>query len=314
MKAAYIEEFGNVESLQTGTMEVPDLGEGDVLVRVESAGVNPVDAAVVNGHLQEAFPHEFPLIPGWDLAGVIEDRGFSSRRFEIGDKVYGYARRPLVKWGTFAEYVVIPESYLARRPKGLTGDKAGAIPLAGLTAYQSLYKAGELQEGQTVLILGASGGVGSMAIQLAVARGARVMGVASSENHDYMRKLGADETIDYSKADVGDAAAEYAAGGVDLIFDCAGGETLQQSLSALKEGGRLVSILNRGDDLDPGIDHEYVFVEPNSIQLERLAEMAENGQLKVHISRRYSLNEAAEALSQIQSLHTTGKIVITPQA
>lgn len=310
MKAALYHEFGGPEKIETDTIELPELNEGEVLVRIEAAGVNPVDATVMRGHLKNAIPTEFPVIPGWDMAGVIEERGFGARRFNVGDKIYAYARRPMVHWGTFAEYIVIPENYLSLRPQNISAEEAGGIPLVGLTAYQSLYKAGNLQEDQTVLILGASGGVGSLAIQLAKAKGARATGVASEKNHDYMKELGADETIDYRDTDIGEEVKEIHPDGVDLIFDCVSGETLEQSLPALKAGGKLVSILNRGEGLNSDIDFTYVFVEPDSRQLEHLCELTESGKINVHISKTYPLKETAEALNQIETLHTRGKIVI----
>lgn len=310
MKAAIYEEFGGADKIKVTTVNVPEVKEGEVLVRIKAAGVNPVDAAVREGYLKDFLPYTFPVIPGWDMAGVIEERGFSARRFNVGDEVYAYARRPMVQHGTFAEYIVIPESYLSKKPQNISFEEAAGIPLVGLTAYQSLFDAGNLQEGQTVLILGASGGVGSLGIQIAKAKGATVIGVASEKNHAFMKELGADFTIDYKDQDVGAATKEVAPDGVDLIFDCASGDTLQQSLPALKSTGKLVSILNQGNDLDPAINFEYVFVEPNSTQLDRLTELVESDQLKVHVSGTYSLDETAEALDQIQTLHTKGKIAI----
>lgn len=312
MKAATYEEFGGPEKIKITTLEVPDLKEGEVLVRIKAAGVNPVDNAVREGYLKDFLPYEFPVIPGWDMAGVIEDRGFSARRFSVGDEVYAYARRPVVHYGTFAEYIVLPETYLAKKPQNISWEEAAGIPLVGLTAYQSLFDAGQLQQGQTVLILGASGGVGSLSIQQAKAKGAKVIGVASEKNHSYMNELGADHTIDYKGTNIGEAVKELVPDGVDLIFDCASGETLEQSLPALKPNGTLVSILNHGENIDKKINFHYVFVEPNASQLDELRELAESGEMKVHVSNTYSLEEAAEALNQIQSGHTTGKIVIVP--
>lgn len=312
MKAAVYDEFGGPEKVQVRTMEIPEVKEGEVLVRIKAAGVNPVDYAVREGYLKDFLPYAFPIIPGWDMAGVVEERGFSARRFSVGDEVYAYARRPVVQYGTFAEYIVLPESYLAERPRSVSWEEAAGIPLAGLTAYQSLYDAGKLQEGQTILILGASGGVGSLGIQLAKVLGARVIGVASKKNHSFMRELGADETIDYHNTNIGEAVKGVAPEGVDLIFDCASGETLEQSLLVLKPTGKLVSILNQGQDLSPDINFEYVFVEPNASQLDHMRELTDAGRLQVHVSGTYSLDEAADALKQIQTAHTTGKIVIVP--
>ncbi|ALJ00005.1 zinc-binding oxidoreductase [Rufibacter tibetensis] len=312
MNAAFYHEFGGPEKIKIGELEIPELQEGEVLVRVKAAGVNPVDNAVLAGWLSGKLPVQFPVIPGWDVAGVVEDRGFSARRFNVGDEVYAYARRPLVQQGTFAEYLVIPESYLASKPKNLSFEEAAGIPLVGLTAYQSMFDAGQLQAGQTVLILGASGGIGNLGIQLAKWKGATVIGVASQKNHAFMQELGADHTIDYNGTHVGEAVKELFPDGVDLIFDAASGDTLQQSLIALKPDGRLVSILNTGEDLDKSINFQYVFVEPNSTELEHLREIAEAGKLKVHVSKTYSLNQTGEALAQIASHHTRGKIVVVP--
>jgi NADPH:quinone reductase-like Zn-dependent oxidoreductase len=312
MRAAVYDEFGGPEKVQVRNIDIPDVKEGEVLVRIKAAGVNPVDYVVREGYLKDFLPYSFPIIPGWDVAGIVEERGFSARRFSVGQEVYAYARRPVVQYGTFAEYIVLPESYLAERPKSISWEETAGIPLVGLTAYQSLLDAGNLQEGQTVLILGASGGVGSLGIQLAKVKGARVIAVASQKNHAFMRELGADETIDYQDTNIGEAVKAIAPGGVDLIFDCASGETLEQSLAVLKPSGKLVSILNQGKDLNPDINFEYVFVEPNAAQLEHLRELVDAGRLKVHVSGTYSLDKAVEALNQIQTAHTTGKIVIVP--
>lgn len=312
MKAALYHEFGDVDKINIDTLELPEIQEGEVLVRIEAAGVNPVDNSVLKGYLKSSIPPEFPVIPGWDMAGVIEERGFGARRFSTGDKVYGYIRRPILKWGTFAEYAVLPESYLALSPPSIPPEEAGAIPLTGLTAYQSLYVAGNLEKEQTILILGASGGVGSFAIQLAAARGAQVIGVASQKNHAYMEDLGADETIDYQDGDIEEIVMDNHEEGVDLIFDCAGGDTLQQSVPVLMGDGKIVSILSQGENIDSNIDFEYVFVEPNSSHLVQLRKLVESGQIDVPVSKTYALEETREALKQIGTLHTTGKIVITP--
>ena len=312
MRAAKYDEFNGPKGVEVGKLDVPELKEGEILVRIQAAGVNPVDAVITKGYYKDMMPHLFPIIPGWDFAGIIEDRGHAARRFEVGDEVFAYARRPEIKWGTFAEYIVIPESYVAKRPENVSVEAASAIPLAGLTAYQSLYQYGKLSEGQKLLILGASGGVGSFGIQLAKAKGAEVIGVASSKNHNYMKSLGADHTIDYKDRDVGEAVKEIYSEGVDLIFDCTSGETLQQSLKCLKDSGKLVSILNQGDELDPEIDFQFVFVEPNALQLDHLRQLVKDEKVRVQVSSVFRLEEVVEALEQIQTLHTTGKIVIRP--
>ena len=312
MKAAYFEKFGELDQIKIGELERPEPKEGEVLIRVKSAGVNPVDAFVVRGMLKDAIPTEFPAIPGWDLAGVVEDNGHSASRFNEGDEVYAYARRPTIQHGTFAEYVSLPESYIAHRPQKVSMDAAGGIPLVGLTAYQALFDAGKLEEGQTVLILGASGGVGTLAIQLAKNAGAKVIGVASEKNHPYMEELGADATIDYSKEHVGEAVKEIEPDGVDLIFHCSRGDSLEQSMSTLKKGGHLISITNSKPDVREDVKFQYVFVEPNAVQLEKLRKLTDDGKIKLPVTKSYPLDDAATALQEIESLHTKGKLVVTP--
>ncbi|SMO84903.1 NADPH:quinone reductase [Fodinibius sediminis] len=311
MRAAYFEEFGELDQIKTGTLERPEPGEGEVLVRVKAAGVNPVDAAVARGMLKDAIPARFPVIPGWDVAGVVEEQGHAARRFEEGDEVYAYARRPTIQHGTFAEYIALPEAYLARRPQNVTMEEAGGIPLVALTAYQALFEAGDLQEGQVLLVLGASGGVGSMAIQLAKSIGATVIGVASKRNQNYMQELGADITVDYKAGDVGDAVRSVMPAGVDFIFHCSRGDSLTQSMDTLKSGGQLVSITNRQPGAPEDVSFQYVFVEPNTVQLQHIQQLADEGKIKVPISRTFSLEEAGQALQEIESLHSRGKTVIT---
>ncbi|MBO6585102.1 MAG: NADP-dependent oxidoreductase [Gracilimonas sp.] len=314
MNAAFIEEYGELTNVTTGELPKPEAGEGEVLVRVKSAGVNPVDAAVVRGMLKDAIPGEFPLVPGWDVAGVVEETGHSVSRFSTGDEVYAYARRPKIQHGTYAEYISLPESYLAERPTNISMEASGGIPLVGLTAYQSIFDFGELKEGQTLLILGASGGVGTLAIQLAKSVGAKVIGVASESNHEYMKELGADITIDYNDNHVGEAVKEAQPDGVDLIFHCSRGDSFSQVMETgvLKEGGKVASITNSNPEISDDIEFKYVFVEPNAEQLEHITVLADSGKITVPVTDTFSLEEAGEALQKIESLHTRGKLVITP--
>lgn len=312
MKASYFDEYGDLNQVKTGTLETPEPGEGEVLVRVQAAGVNPVDAAVARGMLDEMIPAQFPAVPGWDVAGEVEERGHAARRFDIGDEVYAYARRPTIQHGTFAEYVALPECYLAHRPQEITVEEAGGIPLVGLTAYQALFQYGDLQEDHTLLILGASGGVGTLAIQLAKSAGATVIGVASDENEDYMKDLGADHTIDYKAGDVGEAVRSIVPEGVDFIFHCSRGNSLDQSIDTLKSGGQLISITNSQPDVPDDISFQYVFVEPNASQLKHIQELADEGEITVPVSKTFDLEEVGTALQEIESLHTRGKTIITP--
>jgi len=314
MKAALFTTFGELDNIEIGDMDRPEPGDGEVLVKVKAAGVNPVDAAVARGMLKDAIPAEFPVIPGWDVAGVVEENGFAARRFKEGDEVYAYARRPTIQKGTFAEYIALPESYLARRPKKVSMEEAGGIPLVGLTAYQALFDAGNLKEGQTLLILGASGGVGTLAIQLAKSVGATVIGVASEKNHAYMKELGADETIDYSDGYVGEQVKEVAPNGVDLIFHCSRGDSLSECMETgvLTGSGSIVSITKSKPEDSWDVSYQYVFVEPNSSQLSHIAELADEGKLKIPSTKIYSLDETEKALKDVETLHNRGKLIITP--
>lgn len=315
MKAAFYEGFGDLtdEQIKTGDLQKPEAGEGEVLIRIKAAGVNPVDAYVAQGMLKDAIPCHFPLIPGWDLAGVVEETGHAACRFKKGDEVYAYGRRPEIQHGTFAEYISLSEAYVAKKPQKLSMEEAGGLPLVGLTAYQSLFDAGKLESGQTVMIIGASGGVGSVAIQLAKNAGARVIAIASEANHSYMKELGADITLDYSRDDLTDAVKDAADNGkLDLIFDCSRGDVLSKTHQLIKQGGHLVSITNSKPEHRDDVNFQYVFVEPNAPQLEKLAQLADEGKLKINVTKTYPLVKSAQALRDIITLHTKGKIVVTP--
>jgi NADPH:quinone reductase-like Zn-dependent oxidoreductase len=313
-QAAYYTEFGGIDKIKVGPIDLPEVGEGEVLVRMKAAGINPVDYVVREGHFQQVVPSAFPAVPGWDVAGVIEKRGHGASRFAEGAEVYGYVRRPVAQHGTFAERLVLPESYLAARPQKLSWEEAGGLPLAGLTAYQSVITAGKLQAGETILILGASGGVGGTAIQLAKNVGATVIAVASAQNADHMKDLGADHTIDYKAGPVAEAVQKVAPGGVDLLFDAVSGDTLTQSLGALKPDGRLISVLNDGKalKLPAGVHFEHVMAQPSVPDLDHLRELADSGKLQVPVAATFPLAEIKKAFEQIETKHTTGKVVIVP--
>jgi len=313
-QAAYYTEFGGIDEIKVGPLDLPEVGEGEVLVRVKAAGINPVDYIVREGHFQQVVPNAFPAVPGWDVAGIIEKRGHGASRFAEGAEVYGYVRRPVVQHGTFAERFVVPECYLAARPQKLSWEAAGGLPLAGLTAYQSVITAGKLRAGETVLILGASGGVGGTAIQLAKNAGATVIAVASAQNADHMRELGADHTIDYKAGPVAEAVKKVAPDGVDLLFDAVSGDTLTQSLGALKPNGRLISVLNDGNALalPAGVHFAHVMAQPSVPDLDFLRELADSGKLEVPVAATFALADVKKAFEQIESKHTTGKVVIVP--
>lgn len=313
MQVVGIENFGGRERLKILEMPVPEPEEGEVLVRIRTAGVNPVDWKIREGYFKDRLPHRFPLIPGWDMAGEVVGNGHAARRFQPGDPVYGYCRRPVVQKGTYGQYMAIPESYLTRRPLCLSDEQAAGLPLAGLTAYQAVCDAAGLRQGQSILVIGASGGVGSMAVQLARIAGARIYAVASASNHAYLEHLGADVPIDYRGEDFARRLQSEEPEGADVVFDLIGGESLKRARRCVKPGGRLVSIVEDiGGEVAPDapFTFTFVFVEPNVRQLDRLGELARSGRLNVEVGRVHDLTDAAAAHKQMESGHTRGKIVL----
>ncbi len=314
MRAVGIEAFGGREQLKQLDLPVPEPGPGEVRLAVRAAGVNPVDWKIREGWLKDFFPYEFPIVPGWDAAGTIDAAGEEVSELRPGDEVYAYCRKPVIQWGAYAEYIVLPASHVAAKPRALSMVEAGAVPLAALTAMQSLYDAAELREGETVLIHAAAGGVGSFAVQLARMRGARVIGTASEENHEYLRSLGCDHPIDYTATDVAEAVRGLCPDGVDVVYDCVGGPALHQSPGMLNRGGRLVSIVDKqavDSARDRGVDAKFVFVEPSGEQLRELAGAIDEGTLKPSIAAELPLEDAARAHEMVESHHTRGKIVLT---
>lgn len=313
-QAAFYTEFGGSDKLQVGPLDLPEVGEGEVLVRVKAAGLNPIDYVVREGQFATVLPSEFPTVAGFDVAGVVEHLGPGVSRLAVGDEVYSMVYRPTIQHGTFAQHVIVPECYLTRRPQSLSWEAAGALPLAGVTAYQAVITAGQPQAGETVLMLGASGGVGCIAIQLAKHAGATVIAVASAKNADFMKSLGADFTVDYTAGPVAEAVRQIAPDGVDLLFDAGGGDTLQRSLAALKPTGRVVSLRTgaAGFDLPAGVKFTHLIAQASVPDLDHLRELADAGHLQVPIARAFPLTDIRQAFEQMESRHTTGKIVIIP--
>jgi NADPH:quinone reductase-like Zn-dependent oxidoreductase len=312
MKAIVIEQFGGRDVLRHTDVPTPEPGEAEVLVRVRAAGVNPVDCKIRQGALKDFYPYRFPVILGWDMAGEVVKQGFAARRLAPGDEVFGYCRRPILQHGTYAEYVALPESYLALRPKSISFEESAAIPLAALTAYQCLHTIAKLQAGESCLILGASGGVGSFAVQLARIADARVVAVASQRNHDYLKQLGATEAVDYAAGDLRQRLKATLPQGAEVVFDCVGPEAMPAAYDAVRRGGRVVSILVRESPLaaQKRAQHLYHFVEPNALQLDHLTSLVDAEQVRVQLSGVHPLAEAAKAHEAMESGHTRGKIVL----
>ncbi len=313
MRAIAINEFGGREKLELMDLPVPDPGEGEILVRANGAGVNPVDWKIREGWLKDAFPHEFPVILGWEVSGTVEKAGPGAERFEPGMEVYAYTRKPVIHDGSYAEYVTLDEANLAMKPGNASFEEAAAIPLACLTAWQSVFDAGKLQNNQSILVHAAAGGVGSFAVQLARNAGATVIGTASGRNHEYLKQLGTDYLIDYNTTRVDEAVAALFPEGVDLVLDCVGGSTLNESVKVVKKGGILASIVDAAaikNIADQGVNAVHVFVEPDAEQLEKIARMVDNGQLNVHLDAVFPLEKAKQAHEKIETGHTRGKIVL----
>lgn len=311
MKAIRAHAFGGNDVLVHEELPDPTPGEGEVLVRARAAGVNPVDWKIVRGYLAKGLPHVLPFVPGWDLAGEIVARGHAARRFQVGDRVYGYVRRPTVQHGTYAELQAVPECYLAAMPAKASFVEAGAIPLVFLTSLQSLVAAGT-GPGKRVLVLGASGGTGAAGVELARALGADVAGVASAKNLEFVRSLGASAAYDYAGTTEAGIPG-VPAGAFDVIYDCIGGATFAAARPALAEGGHVVSITARENPAFAGLGdrYHYVFVEPSSKQLKELARFFDDGKIAAHVGPTFPLAKAAEALAASETGHTRGKIVLT---
>jgi NADPH:quinone reductase-like Zn-dependent oxidoreductase len=306
MKAVRLYSYGGPNVLVYEDAPMPSPGAGAVRVRVHAAGVNPVDWKIREGYYREKMHHTLPLIPGWDVSGVVEALGLGVTRFREGDLVFG--RPDILANGAYAQYIVVKETELAAKPKTLDHPHAAAIPLASLTAWQSLFGAGRLSAGQRVLIHAAAGGVGHYAVQLAKWKGAEVIGTASARNRDFVRGLGADEVVDYEAGPF-----EETVRNVDLVLDTMGGETQARSWKVLKRGGLLVSIVSP-PPAELAVAHDvrgaYVFVQPNAVQLAEIAELTDRGLLRPALDVVFQLSEARQAQERSQGGHVRGKIVL----
>ncbi|WP_328383001.1 NADP-dependent oxidoreductase [Streptomyces sp. NBC_00400] len=304
MKAIIAKSYGGPEVLEYTDRPDPKVGPDSFLIRVKAAGVNPVDWKIVAGYLDPMMDGHFPLVPGWDVAGVVEAVGADATEYAVGDEVIGYVRRDEVQHGTYAELVAAPVRTLARKPASLSWQQAAGLPLAGLTAYQSLKRVG-VQAGETVLVHAAAGGVGSLAVQIAVAQGARVIGTASERNHDFLRSLGA-EPVTYGDG-LADRVRTLAPEGVDAAVDFVGGGVVEVSQELLKDRSRVASIAD-GEVKDKG--GHMVWVRPDTADLTALGALADAGKLSVPVEAILPLSEAAEAFRRSMAGRARGKIVL----
>ncbi|WP_369245451.1 NADP-dependent oxidoreductase [Streptomyces sp. R41] len=306
MKAISYSRYGGPDVLEYGDVRDPKVGPDSVLVKVRAASVNPVDWKCREGHLDGILDPVFPVIPGWDVSGVVVQPGVSVTEFAVGDEVIAYAREDFLSRGTFAEYVAVPLRTLARKPLNLSFEQAAGLPLVGLTAYQMLTKVLDVTAGDTVLVHAAAGGVGSMAVQLARHLGARVIGTASEPHHDFVRSLGGDP-VSHGEG-LAERVRALAPEGVDAAFDTIGGDTMRMSADLLAPEGRLASI---ADPDVVGFGGRYYFVRPDPYDLQSLCDLAEQGVVSVHVSETFPLERAADAHRLSAEGRTQGKIVVT---
>jgi NADPH:quinone reductase-like Zn-dependent oxidoreductase len=304
MKAIVAHEYGSPEVLKLEEIPRPEPKENEALVKVIASDVNPADPLTLSGKYAREFGTHLPLIPGYDIAGIVEKTGIKVTKLKPGDAVYGYP----TFGGGWAEYVAVTEREVAAKPKSLDFAQAAAVPMGALTAWQALVDVAQLHAGQTILIHGASGGVGSFAVQIAKARGARVVATASTANQDLLKQLGADQAIDYTKIRFEDAVHD-----VDAVLDPVGRDTLARSYQVVKQGGIVMSLVSRVDKAELekyGIRGASISVHPDAEDLQEIAQLIDAGKIKPIVTRVLPLTEAIAAQQQAETHHTRGKIVI----
>jgi NADPH:quinone reductase-like Zn-dependent oxidoreductase len=309
MRAMALQHYGGADDLELVERPTPVVAPGEFLVRVKAAGVNPADWKVGGGSLEGVMEARFPLIPGWEVAGVVEARGLDATEFEIGDEVIGYINKDWAQNGGYAELVSAPARTLARKPTSWDWAQAACLPLPGLTAYQAITRI-NVGAGDTVLINGAAGGVGSLGVQIAIARGAEVIGTAGERNHDFLRELGA-TPVAYGEG-TAERVRQLVPGGVDAALDCYGGDAVAVSQKVLKNPVRVVSVADLTVTDQGG---HLVWARPNADDLTELVDLAESGKLSVTVNRSFPLEQAADAWRALREEgRTRGRIVLNVDA
>ena len=306
MKAVRIYAYGGRDQLKFEDAPMPQIGDKDVLVRVVASSINPVDWKVREGYLKDMLQYNFPFVLGWDVSGIVTSVGKAVTAFKVDDAVY--SRPNIARDGTYAEFVAIDENEIALKPHTITHSSAASLPLAGITAWDVLVKAGEIKTGDRVLIHAASGGVGSLAVQLAKARGAYVIATTSTKNIALVKSLGADEVIDYRQQ-----AFEKIAHDMDIVFDTLGGEVQEKSWRVLRENGILVSIV-QPPAAEQAAAHKvrsaFVFIGPDAQILKELAVLVDAGKIRPIIAAEFALEDIVKAHALSESGHAVGKIVL----
>ncbi|AQU78961.1 MULTISPECIES: NADP-dependent oxidoreductase [Planococcus] len=308
MRAIIIDSYGGIEQLKEREVETPTINENQVLVEVHATSINPIDWKLREGYLKEMLPWEFPIILGWDAAGVVAKIGTNVKHFKVGDRVF--TRPATTRQGTYAEFVPVEEQLLAHMPESMTFEEGAAIPLAGLTAYQCLVDFAEVKKGDKVLIHAGAGGVGSMAIQIANSIGAYVATTASDKNDELVKSLGANRVINYSEEDFSELLENF-----DAVLDTMGGEVLDKSFKVLKKGGKLISIAGQ-PSAEKAQEHEVkassFWLEPSGEQLHQLANLFVSGEFKPAIGHVFDFSEQGlkDAHELSETHHARGKIII----
>jgi len=304
MRAVVAHEYGAPEVLKIEQIQRPEPNYDEALVRVIASSVNPADPLTLSGKYAKEFGTHLPLVAGYDIAGVVEKTGAGVTKLKPGDEVYGYP----TFGGGWAEYVAVKEWEVAVKPKSLNFVEAAAVPMGALTAWQALVDVAKLQPGQTILIHGGSGGVGSFAVQIAKARGARVIATASTANQDLLKKLGADVAVDYTKAKFEDVAKD-----VDAVLDPVGKETLARSYGVVKKGGIVMSLVARPDPAElqkHGIRGTGIASHADAADLTEIAQLIDTGKIKPMVTEVLPLTDAVKAQQQAATHHTRGKVVL----
>src|SRR6266700_3734048 len=304
MKAVVAHEYGGPEVLKFENVPRPEPKENEALVRVVASGVNPADPLTLSGKYAREFGTHLPLIPGYDIAGIVEKTGAKVTKLKAGDAIYGYP----TFGGGWADYVTVAEGEVAAKPASLSFADAAAVPMGALTAWQALVDVAQLRAGQTILIHGGSGGVGSFAVQIAKARGACVIATASTANQDLLKQLGADVAIDYTKTRFEEIAKD-----VDAVLDPVGKETLARSYGVVKKGGIVMSLVARPDPAEIQ-KHEIrgaaISVHPDADDLTEIAQLIDAGKIKPIVTEVVPLSDAVKAQQQAATHHTRGKVVL----
>lgn len=312
MKACFYNQFGPSSGMQIGEIPTPKPIGHQVLVKLMYAGCNPVDWKVREKYLGEAFPHQFPIVPGWDGAGVITACGSEVKDFAVGDAVFGDFRLSVVQYGTYAEYGLANEKFLSKKSDKLDFKIAAALPIISFTAWEELFEHAKLKPGETILIHAGAGGVGSMAIQLASKHGAIVLTTAQKKNHAYVTSLGAKHCIDYTTESLEETVHKLYPEGVDVVIDAVGGDTWRQAFTYIKPRGRIVSIVDRSvnNTAMPAVQTSFLFAEPRRSILQEIERRILSKEMVAPQIEEYPFERAKEALERVQAGQVRGKLVL----